>query len=87
MGDGGFWHNGLTSGIANAVFNRSDNLTIVVDNNYTSATGGQDILSSKAGERRRAAPATRSSRRCAASASNGFALCAAPTTLPACATH
>ncbi len=48
MGDGGFWHNGLTSGIANAVFNRSDNLTIVVDNNYTSATGGQDIPSSKA---------------------------------------
>ncbi len=48
MGDGGFWHNGLTSGVANAVFNESDNLTIVVDNNYTSATGGQDILSSKA---------------------------------------
>ena len=47
MGDGGFWHNGLTSGIANAVFNRSDNLTIVVDNNYTSATGGQDLLSSR----------------------------------------
>jgi len=48
MGDGGFWHNGLTSGIANAVFNRSDNLTVIVDNNYTSATGGQDILSSSA---------------------------------------
>jgi len=48
MGDGGFWHNGLTSGIANAVFNRSNNLTIVVDNSYTSATGGQDILSSTA---------------------------------------
>jgi len=48
MGDGGFWHNGLTSGVANAVFNRSDNLTIVVDNNYTSTTGGQDILSSSA---------------------------------------
>jgi indolepyruvate ferredoxin oxidoreductase alpha subunit len=48
MGDGGFWHNGLTSGIAHAVFNKSDNLTIVVDNSYTSATGGQDILSSKA---------------------------------------
>jgi len=31
MGDGGFWHNGLTSGIANAVFNRSDNLTLIVD--------------------------------------------------------
>lgn len=48
MGDGGFWHNGLTSGIANAVFNKSDNLTIVVDNSYTAATGGQDILSSTA---------------------------------------
>ena len=24
MGDGGFWHNGLTSGIGNAVFNRHD---------------------------------------------------------------
>ena len=35
MGDGGFWHNGLTSGIANAVFNKSDNLTLIVDNNYT----------------------------------------------------
>ncbi len=48
MGDGGFWHNGLTSGIANAVFNRSNNLTVIVDNSYTSATGGQDILSSQA---------------------------------------
>ncbi|SEJ88597.1 thiamine pyrophosphate-dependent enzyme [Paraburkholderia diazotrophica] len=53
MGDGGFWHNGLTSGIANAVFNRSDNLTIIVDNGYTSATGGQDILSSVAFNRSR----------------------------------
>jgi len=48
MGDGGFWHNGLTSGIANSVFNQSNNLTIVVDNSYTSATGGQDVLSSTA---------------------------------------
>ena len=48
MGDGGFWHNGLTSGIANAVFNRSDNVTVVIDNNYSAATGGQDLLSSKA---------------------------------------
>lgn len=53
MGDGGFWHNGLTSGIANSVFNRSDHLTIVVDNNYTSATGGQDIPSSTAGRQTR----------------------------------
>ncbi len=48
MGDGGFWHNGLTSGIANAVFNESDNVTIVIENNYTAATGGQDIPSSRA---------------------------------------
>ncbi|PHM45030.1 indolepyruvate ferredoxin oxidoreductase [Xenorhabdus mauleonii] len=53
MGDGGFWHNGLTSGVANSVFNRSDNLTIIVDNSYTSATGGQDIPSSSALNRSR----------------------------------
>ena len=48
MGDGGFWHNGLTSGIGNSVFNRHDNLTIIVDNGYSAATGGQDIPSSRA---------------------------------------
>jgi len=48
MGDGGFWHNGLTSGVGNAVFNQSDNVLVVIDNSYTAATGGQDILSSKA---------------------------------------
>jgi len=48
MGDGGFWHNGLTSGVGNAVFNKSDNVLVVVDNRYTAATGGQDILSSVA---------------------------------------
>ena len=48
MGDGGFWHNGLTSGVGNAVFNQSDSVLIVVDNSYTAATGGQDILSSTA---------------------------------------
>ena len=48
MGDGGFWHNGLTSGIANAVFNKQDNVFVIVDNNYSAATGGQDILSSRA---------------------------------------
>ncbi len=48
MGDGGFWHNGLTSGVGNAVFNQSDNLLLVVDNGYSAATGGQDVLSSKA---------------------------------------
>ena len=48
MGDGGFWHNGLTSGVGNAVFNQSDSVLVVIDNNYTAATGGQDILSSAA---------------------------------------
>jgi indolepyruvate ferredoxin oxidoreductase alpha subunit len=48
MGDGGFWHNGLTSGVGNAVFNQSDNVLLVVDNGYSAATGGQDVLSSKA---------------------------------------
>jgi len=47
MGDGGFWHNGLTSGIGNAVFNRHDDLTVIVDNGYSAATGGQDIPSSR----------------------------------------
>jgi indolepyruvate ferredoxin oxidoreductase alpha subunit len=53
MGDGGFWHNGLTSGIGNAVFNRSDGVTLVVDNGYSAATGGQDLLSSRADNRSR----------------------------------
>jgi indolepyruvate ferredoxin oxidoreductase alpha subunit len=47
MGDGGFWHNGLTSGIANAVFNRDDAILVVMENGYTSATGTQNIPSSK----------------------------------------
>ena len=48
MGDGGFWHNGLTSGIGNAVFNNNDQLTLIIDNAYSAATGGQDVLSSTA---------------------------------------
>ncbi len=46
MGDGGFWHNGLASSIGNAVFNKSDNVHIIVDNGYAAATGGQDVPSS-----------------------------------------
>ncbi|WP_339760376.1 indolepyruvate ferredoxin oxidoreductase subunit alpha [uncultured Hoeflea sp.] len=53
MGDGGFWHNGLTSGIGNAVFNKHDGVFVIVDNFYSSATGGQDILSSRAYNKRR----------------------------------
>ena len=48
IGDGGFWHNGLSSSIGNAVFNKSDSVVIIVDNFYSAATGGQDILSSRA---------------------------------------
>jgi indolepyruvate ferredoxin oxidoreductase alpha subunit len=48
MGDGGFWHNGLASGIGNAVFNKADGVIVIVDNNYSAATGGQDLLSSRA---------------------------------------
>jgi indolepyruvate ferredoxin oxidoreductase alpha subunit len=53
MGDGGFWHNGLVSGVGNAVFNKSDDVILIVDNYYAAATGGQDILSSRAGNRHR----------------------------------
>ncbi|MFO1134903.1 MAG: indolepyruvate ferredoxin oxidoreductase subunit alpha [Rhodoblastus sp.] len=53
MGDGGFWHNGLTSGIGNAVFNKHDGVFLIIDNFYTSATGGQDIPSSRAKNPRR----------------------------------
>jgi indolepyruvate ferredoxin oxidoreductase alpha subunit len=48
MGDGGFWHNGLTSGIGNSVFNQHDSVTVIVDNGYAAATGGQFIPSSRA---------------------------------------
>jgi indolepyruvate ferredoxin oxidoreductase, alpha subunit len=47
MGDGGFWHNGLTSGVGNAVFNRHNDLTVIIDNGYSAATGGQHVPSSR----------------------------------------
>ena len=51
IGDGGFWHNGLTSSVGNAVFNQQDGVIVIVDNYYSAATGGQDILSSRAANR------------------------------------
>src|SRR3954451_15829291 len=54
VGDGGFWHNGLASTVGNAVFNKSDNVLIVVDNGYSAATGVQDVLSSAASNSMRA---------------------------------
>ncbi len=47
MGDGGFWHNGLTTGVASTQFNRDDGVLVIFKNGYTSATGWQPIPSSK----------------------------------------
>jgi indolepyruvate ferredoxin oxidoreductase alpha subunit len=46
MGDGGFWHNGLTTGVANHVFNRNDGILVIMKNGYSSATGTQELPSS-----------------------------------------
>jgi len=53
IGDGGFWHNGLNSSIGNAVYNKHDGVIVVVDNFYASATGGQDLPSSRADNKSR----------------------------------
>jgi indolepyruvate ferredoxin oxidoreductase, alpha subunit len=50
MGDGGFWHNGLLSGVASAAFNKDDGVLIVMNNGYSSATGTQDLPSSRPNE-------------------------------------
>jgi indolepyruvate ferredoxin oxidoreductase alpha subunit len=47
MGDGGFWHNGLITGVASSLFNRGDGVLVVMQNGYTSATGLQYMPSSK----------------------------------------
>jgi indolepyruvate ferredoxin oxidoreductase alpha subunit len=41
LGDGGFWHSGLTAGVANAVYNEQDSVLVILENFYTSATGQQ----------------------------------------------
>ena len=46
MGDGGFWHNGLTTGVGSAMFNKDDSILVVMKNGYTSATGWQYLPSS-----------------------------------------
>ena len=48
MGDGGFWHNGLITGVASSMFNKGDGVLIVMQNGYASATGQQYLPSSKA---------------------------------------
>jgi indolepyruvate ferredoxin oxidoreductase alpha subunit len=46
MGDGGFWHNGLLSGIQSGLFNGGDGVLVIMKNGYSSATGTQEIISS-----------------------------------------
>ena len=46
MGDGGFWHNGVITGVASSLFNKGDGLLIIMQNGYTSATGLQFMPSS-----------------------------------------
>jgi indolepyruvate ferredoxin oxidoreductase alpha subunit len=50
MGDGGFWHNGLLSGVASRLLNAGDGVLVIMKNGYSSATGTQEILSSPKNE-------------------------------------
>jgi indolepyruvate ferredoxin oxidoreductase, alpha subunit len=54
MGDGGFWHNGLITGVASNVFNKGDGVLVIMQNGYASATGQQYLPSS--GSHRAGAP-------------------------------
>ena len=46
MGDGGFWHNGLLSGVTSRLLNEGDGVLVIMKNGYTSATGTQEVISS-----------------------------------------
>jgi indolepyruvate ferredoxin oxidoreductase alpha subunit len=45
MGDGGFWHNGLLTGVQSALFNGDDAVLLIFKNGYTAATGTQELIS------------------------------------------
>jgi indolepyruvate ferredoxin oxidoreductase alpha subunit len=55
MGDGGFWHNGLLTGVQSALFNGDDAVLLIFKNGYTSATGTQDIISTPQDAQKQAA--------------------------------
>ncbi|MGA0571302.1 thiamine pyrophosphate-dependent enzyme [Variovorax sp. VNK109] len=55
MGDGGFWHNGLLSGVSSALLNKGDGVLVIMKNGYTSATGTQETMSTPASEAKRVA--------------------------------
>ena len=65
MGDGGFWHNGLITGVASNLFNKGDGVLIIMQNGYTSATGQQYHAVERQQPRRTRRPAWISRRRCA----------------------
>ncbi|NQU58468.1 MAG: indolepyruvate ferredoxin oxidoreductase subunit alpha, partial [Rhodospirillales bacterium] len=48
MGDGAFWHNGLTTGAINARWQGMDAVLVILDNGYASATGQQHLPSTGA---------------------------------------
>ncbi|HUQ26280.1 MAG TPA: thiamine pyrophosphate-dependent enzyme, partial [Burkholderiales bacterium] len=52
MGDGGFWHNGLLSGVASNLLNHGDGVLVIMKNGYASATGTQELISSPTEEAR-----------------------------------
>src|SRR5262249_17829562 len=55
MGDGGFWHNGLLSGVASNLMNHGDAVLVIMKNGYASATGTQELLSTPPEDARAAA--------------------------------
>ena len=55
MGDGGFWHNGLLSGVSSALLNQGDGVLVIMKNGYTSATGTQETVSTPTSESKRVA--------------------------------
>jgi indolepyruvate ferredoxin oxidoreductase alpha subunit len=52
MGDGGFWHNGLLSGVASNLMNKGDGVLLIMKNGYAAATGTQELISSPPEEAR-----------------------------------
>ncbi|MBX3660354.1 MAG: indolepyruvate ferredoxin oxidoreductase subunit alpha [Ramlibacter sp.] len=55
MGDGGFWHNGLLSGVSSTLLNQGDGILVIMKNGYTSATGTQETMSTPLSEAKRVA--------------------------------
>ena len=55
MGDGGFWHNGLLSGVSSTLLNKGDGVLVIMKNGYTSATGTQETVSTPRSESKRVA--------------------------------